>query len=84
VRGSSLSLGRQADEASNGSIVERPHSVWWVRLRSLGGRMGWTRDTDKFDNKDALGAAQGSLIEAGQVCADNIAIRMWRHEVAFG
>jgi hypothetical protein len=39
----------------NGSIVERPQRVWWVRLRSLRGRMGWTRETDKFDNKDAFG-----------------------------
>ena len=39
----------------NGSIVERPQRVWWVRLRSLSGRLGWTRETEKFDNKDALG-----------------------------
>ena len=39
----------------NGSIVERPQRVWWVRLRSLRGRLGWTRETEKFDNKDALG-----------------------------
>jgi len=39
----------------NGSIVERPQRVWWVRLRSLRGRLGWSRETEKFDNKDALG-----------------------------
>ena len=39
----------------NGSIVEPPQRVWWVRLRSRGGKTGWTRETDKFDNKDAFG-----------------------------
>jgi hypothetical protein len=41
--------------ACNGSILERPQSVWWVRLRSVRGVMGWTRETEKLDNKDALG-----------------------------
>lgn len=38
-----------------GSIVEQPQRVWWVRLRGIGGRLGWSHETDKFDNKDALG-----------------------------
>jgi hypothetical protein len=39
----------------NGSIVAPPQRVWWVRLRTLGGITGWTRETDRFDNKDAFG-----------------------------
>jgi hypothetical protein len=39
----------------NGSILERPQRVWWVRLRSVRGVIGWTRETEKFDNKDAFG-----------------------------
>jgi hypothetical protein len=38
----------------NGTIVEKPQSVWWIRLRNGNGVMGWTREPQKFDNKDAL------------------------------
>jgi hypothetical protein len=48
-------LCKDRPNTCNGSILERPQRVWWVRLRSRGGRMGWTRETDKFDNKDSLG-----------------------------
>lgn len=34
----------------NRSIFEWPQRVWWVQLRSLRGVMGWTRETEKFDN----------------------------------
>jgi hypothetical protein len=39
----------------NGSILERPQRVWWVQLRSLRGVTGWTREAEKFKNKDDLG-----------------------------
>lgn len=38
----------------NGSILERPHRVWWVQLRNLRGVIGWTRETEKFENKAAI------------------------------
>jgi uncharacterized membrane protein len=28
-------------------------SVWWVQVRDASGRIGWTRQTDAFDGKDA-------------------------------
>ncbi len=43
-----------------GRIVERPVSEWWVQIRNSRGQIGWTKETDKFDGKDALG------IEGGQ------------------
>lgn len=39
----------------NGTIVERPERVWWVRLRQLKGLYGWSSEPDTFDNKDSRG-----------------------------
>jgi hypothetical protein len=39
----------------NGRIIERPRTVWWIRLRNMKGLTGWSREPEKFDNKDALG-----------------------------
>ncbi|MGE3512424.1 MAG: hypothetical protein AB7N65_26465, partial [Vicinamibacterales bacterium] len=55
--GSEFFNGRCDDRPDDCSraTFERPESEWWVRLRSVGGVMGWTRETEKFDNKDAFG-----------------------------
>jgi len=39
----------------NGTILERAQRVWWVRLRTMRGQTGWTKEPEKFDNKDLLG-----------------------------
>jgi len=39
----------------NGRVVEQPQTTWWIRLRSLKGLTGWTKEPEKFDNKDRLG-----------------------------
>jgi len=39
----------------NGTIVEKPESVWWIRLRNMKGLTGWTTEPEKFDNKDRFG-----------------------------
>lgn len=39
----------------NGTILERPKKIWWVRLRSRRGLSGWTSEPEKFDNKDRFG-----------------------------
>lgn len=38
-----------------GRIVDKGISEWWVRVRSLKGVTGWTREPQKFSNKDACG-----------------------------
>ena len=38
-----------------GRLVERWQFEWWVQIRNSAGRVGWTREPEKFDNKDALG-----------------------------
>ena len=37
-----------------GRLIERSRTEWWVRVRNQLGKEGWTRDTQKFDGKDAL------------------------------
>jgi hypothetical protein len=39
----------------NGTIVEKPQAVWWIRLRTMGRLTGWTNESEKFDNKDRFG-----------------------------
>lgn len=43
-------------ERCSGKIVERPESEWWVQVRSKSGVVGWTREAQKFNGKDAFGA----------------------------
>ncbi len=38
-----------------GRIVESWQFEWWVQIRNAAGKIGWTREPEKFDNKDALG-----------------------------
>jgi len=44
-----------------GRIIERPVSEWWVQIRNARGQIGWTKETDKFDGKDALGIESGEI-----------------------
>jgi len=37
-----------------GRLVERWQFEWWVQIRNSAGQVGWTREPEKFDNKDAL------------------------------
>jgi hypothetical protein len=39
----------------NGTIVDKPQKVWWVRVRNRNRATGWTNETEKFDNKDRFG-----------------------------
>lgn len=38
-----------------GRELEKPETQWWVQIRTAAGKVGWTRETTKFDGKDALG-----------------------------
>jgi len=56
VDGSEFSDGRCGrGRVCNGTVVEKPQSVWWIRIRSTRGLTGWTREAEKFDNKDRFG-----------------------------
>jgi len=39
----------------SGRIIERSRTEWWVQIRNKAGQVGWTREPEKFDGKDALG-----------------------------
>jgi hypothetical protein len=39
--------------------LERPETVWWVKIRDRAGREGWTRQVEHFGNIDACGAPDG-------------------------
>ena len=39
----------------SGRVVEPSRTEWWVQVQNKAGQVGWTREPDKFDGKDALG-----------------------------
>jgi hypothetical protein len=38
----------------SGRVVEPSRTEWWVQVRNKVGQVGWTREPDKFDGKDAF------------------------------
>lgn len=38
-----------------GRISGKQDSTWWVKIQLKNGKVGWTKETDQFDNKDACG-----------------------------
>lgn len=36
----------------------REGAVWWVKIRTKAGKVGWTREASKFDGKDLLGSTR--------------------------
>jgi len=38
-----------------GQIIEQSQTEWWVQIRNRFGKVGWTREPEQFDGKDALG-----------------------------
>jgi hypothetical protein len=41
--------------AGIGRLVEPWQFVWWIQIRNSTGQVGWTREPERFDNKDARG-----------------------------
>ncbi len=38
-----------------GKIIINPVSTWWAQIETVDRHVGWTKDTDKFDNQDSCG-----------------------------
>lgn len=36
-------------------IMESPESTWWVQIKNNKGQVGWSKEPDNFDNRDACG-----------------------------
>jgi hypothetical protein len=34
-------------------LISEPTTEWWALIRNANGREGWTRETNRFGNKDA-------------------------------
>jgi len=45
---------RYAPARCRGRILEPSRTEWWVQVRNEAGQVGWTREPNKFDGKDAL------------------------------
>ena len=39
----------------NAKLIKPGRFEWWVQIKTKDGTLGWTKDTDKFNGKDALG-----------------------------
>jgi hypothetical protein len=46
--------GAGCNRNCNAKLVKQGHIEWWVEMRTQDGTIGWTKDTDSFDGKDAL------------------------------
>jgi hypothetical protein len=46
---------KQSSDECALTVVEQPQIVWWVKVRDLRGREGWTREVDHFGNIDSCG-----------------------------
>jgi hypothetical protein len=38
-----------------GRVQGKQQSTWWVKVQLKSGNVGWTKEADEFDNKDACG-----------------------------
>lgn len=42
----------------NAKQIKEGRVEWWVKIKTKDGITGWTKDTDKFEGKDALAGAE--------------------------
>lgn len=47
--------GAGCNRNCNAKLVKPGQYEWWVKIKTKDGAIGWTKDTDKFAGKDALG-----------------------------
>jgi hypothetical protein len=50
-------------EKCAGRVVEEPESEWWVQIRTRSGRVGWTRESFRFNGKSAFGREPSAVSE---------------------
>ena len=50
--------GAGCNRNCNAKLVKQGHVKWWVEIRTKDGAIGWTKDTDSFDGKDALSGSE--------------------------
>lgn len=50
--------GAGCNRNCNAKLLKEGRVEWWVELKTKEGTTGWTKDTDKFDGKDALSGAE--------------------------
>lgn len=43
------------DHMNSLRVLSGPESVWWVKIRNVQGKTGWSNDPQAFGNKDACG-----------------------------
>jgi hypothetical protein len=46
--------GAGCNRNCNAKLLREGRVEWWVQVKMKDGTTGWTRDTDRFDGKDAL------------------------------
>jgi len=49
--------GAGCNRHCNAKLIKRERVEWWVKITTADGVIGWTKHTDKFSGKDALGPA---------------------------
>lgn len=42
-------------EGTDFEMINKPETIWWVKIRNNAGQSGWSNQPDNFGNKDACG-----------------------------
>jgi len=48
-------IEREPNPEAYWQVLALPEAEWWVKIKNAEGKIGWTNETDKFDNMDACG-----------------------------
>jgi hypothetical protein len=46
--------GSGCSRKCNAKLLKPGRTEWWVQIRTRAGKIGWTKENEKFDGKDAL------------------------------
>lgn len=53
--GIATSDGSGCQRNCNAKLAKAGRNEWWVEIKTKGGKTGWTKESDKFDGRDASG-----------------------------